>query len=376
MENDAIFEVMRTIIASFCLFGFLSSASAQEFHLDDFLTSNSELDKAVDSVFESLNNSSRVAQVLMPAVGRLGTTPDTIDMLIREQRIGGVLMLNGTMDQFSSWTTQFEKLNRSSGNLPFLYSADAEPSLVNRKIQGSRVVPSAVEIKSMDQLIQTATTISEDLNVLGINYNFAPVVDVSVNKTVGYRGFGSTPENILPYSETFIQTTQDHNIVATAKHFPGHGLISGDTHKSLQVIDGELKELKNYPPLIEKGVLSVMVAHIAIKNNPEFNTNGLPATISENIVTGLLRDSLGFQGLIVTDAMNMGGVIKVPDAASKAIEAGCDIVLMPLNVFKTHADLLKKYEEEQVFQDKVNLAVKRIIRMKICLGLLDSQQQL
>ncbi|MGB0915214.1 MAG: glycoside hydrolase family 3 N-terminal domain-containing protein, partial [Crocinitomicaceae bacterium] len=226
-------------------------------------------------------------------------------------------------------------------------------------------------ITSLLEVYKVAGIISNELNDIGINYNFAPVVDMAKNKTVGYRGFGSKPENIIPYSDAFIKQTQDQNIVATAKHFPGHGLISGDTHKSLQVIDGELKELKNYPPLIENGVLSIMIAHIAVKNNEKFSTNGAPATTSRVIVTDLLRDSLGFDGLIVTDAMNMGGVSRYPNASVKAIDAGCDILLMPKNARKAHKEILAEYTANETFNARVQLAAKRVIRMKICLGLIN-----
>ncbi|XOV68347.1 MAG: glycoside hydrolase family 3 N-terminal domain-containing protein [Fluviicola sp.] len=346
---------------------------SQSFSLDNFLSNNEELDRKVDSIFHNLNAHDRVSQLIMPAVGRYGSPEDTIKALIREKKIGGVLLLNGTTDQFKNWTSEYNEMNVELNALPFLYSADAEPSLVNRKMMGSRAVPKANQIVSHEQLIETATIISEDLNDVGINYNFAPVVDVAKNKTVGYRGFGSKPENILPFSEAFIQTTQEHNIIATAKHFPGHGLVSGDTHKSLQVIDGDLKELENYPPLIEAGVLSIMVAHIAIKNNDSYNTEGFPATLSESVVSHLLRDSLGFEGLIVTDALNMGGVVHFEDVSIKAVDAGCDILLMPVSASKSHAELLKKYNEEQGFQEKVNTSCKRIIRMKVCLGLIDSE---
>lgn len=345
---------------------------AQNYQLDDFLSDNTSLDASVDSVFNSLSPESRVAQLLMPAVGRLGSTPEVIESLIKDNIIGGVLMLNGTMDEFTKWITKFESMNAELDHLPFMYSADAEPSLVNRKLLGSRTVQKANAITTVDELNTVARTISEDLNQVGINYNFAPVVDMSSNKTVGYRGFGSNPKNIVPFSNAFIDVTQEHNIVATAKHFPGHGLISGDTHLALQVIDGELKELGNYPPLIENGVLSIMIAHIAIRNNTMFDTKGEPATVSETIVTNLLRDSLNFRGLIVTDAMNMGGIINLKNADVKAIDAGCDILLMPLNPREAHKNILLKYASEQVFEEKVNSAVKRIIRMKICLGLIAS----
>jgi beta-N-acetylhexosaminidase len=308
----------------------------------------------------------------MPAVGRLGQKKETIDQHIKDRVIGGVLMLNGTKEEFTSWIKEFETSNKKRGNLPFLYSADAEPSLVNRKIIGSAPVKKANELISIEEVNSVAATISKDLNAIGINYNFSPVVDMSANQTVGFRSFGAKPENIIPWSNAFIQETQRNNILATAKHFPGHGLVSGDTHKELQVIDGPLKELQNYPFLIKNGVLSIMIAHIAVKNNSQFDTKGLPSTCSETIVKGLLRDSLGFKGLIVTDAMNMGGVVNVPNAATKAISAGCDIVLMPLDAKKTHSELLASYKTDKVFRAKVDAAAKRIIRIKLSLGLLNT----
>jgi beta-N-acetylhexosaminidase len=344
-----------------------------QFELQDFLKDNKDLDAAVDKVFATLDDTAIVAQLIMPAVGRLGQEKTTIDQHIKDRIIGGVLMLNGTKEGFTSWITDFEKQNKTYGNLPFLYSADAEPSLVNRKIAGSTLVKKANEMQSIEEVRTCAQTISKDLNDIGINYNFSPVVDMSPNATVGFRSFGAVPANIIPWSGAFIEETQAQGIIATAKHFPGHGLVSGDTHKALQVIDGELKEIQNYPPLIAQGALSIMVAHIAVQNNPKYNTNGLPSTCSKAIVTDLLKTEMGFKGLVVTDAMNMGGVVAVPEAAYKAVAAGCDIVLMPVDAKKAHAELLAHYRNDAAFKAQVDAAAKKIIRMKIALGLLNAK---
>lgn len=340
-----------------------------DFQLSDFLEENVDLDEKVDLQFKKMSDSALVAQLIMPATGRLGLPKEDIEKYTKKGIIGGVLMLNGTVDEFTTWIKEFEGINKKKGYLPFLYSADAEPSLVNRKITGSTQVKKAQEVKSLEEATEVAKLISADLNKIGINYNFAPVVDVSTNATVGYRGFGAKKENLMPWSKAFIKETQKNNIIATAKHFPGHGLVSGDTHKSLQTINGELKELENYPPLIADGVLSIMIAHIAIQNNKQYDTKGMPATTSETVVTELLRKKLGFKGLIVTDAMNMGGVSKVPNASEKAINAGCDIVLMPLDIEKSFQDIYTRMKKDSEFRVKVELAAKRIIRMKICLGL-------
>lgn len=352
------------------LFTLNVNSQSSQLSLEDFYSDNYQLLVKTDSIFNTLNDTTKVAQMIMPAIGKYGQTDATIDALVQDQLIGGILLLNGTKSQFAAWTKKYEEQNAQLGSLPFLYSADAEPTLVNRKMKNSTPVQKAVDLTSKDEVVDCAKTISDDLNEVGINYNFAPVVDVSANATVGYRGFGLKEENIIPFSDAFIQQTQSQNIIATAKHFPGHGLVSGDTHKALQVIDGELQELKYYPPLIANNVLSIMIAHIAIENNEEFDTDGLPATTSRIIVNDLLRDSLGFQGLIVTDAMNMGGVVNVPNCYYLAANAGCDILLMPKDARKAHAELLAKYQSSEEFQSRVDLAVKRIIRMKICLGLL------
>ena len=338
----------------------------KDYQLTDFLTENKDLDADVEKLFKTLDDTAIVAQLIMPAIGRLGQTEATITSHINQRIIGGVLMLNGTKKEFTDWISKFNGMNKELGNPAFLYSADAEPSLVNRKIIGSRPVKKANEMKTIEEVRAFTDTISKDLNEIGINYNFSPVVDMSPNKTVGFRSFGAIPANIIPWSNAFIQQTQKQGIIATAKHFPGHGLVSGDTHKALQVIDGELKEISNYPKLIQDGVLSVMVAHIAVKNNPKYDTKGLPSTTSSTIVTDLLRNEYAFKGLIVTDAMNMGGVTAIPNCEVKAVEAGCDIILMPENAQKAHSEIIAKYRSDANFKAKVDTAAKRVLRMKLC----------
>ncbi len=339
-----------------------------EYALKDYLSENAQLNKDVDALFKTLDDTAIVAQLIMPAVGRLGQTPETIEAHINKRQIGGVLMLNGSVKQFSDWIAKFNAMNTENGNPGFLYSADAEPSLFNRKITGAPVVKKANEISSLEEVKTCADTIAAVLKRIGINYNFAPVVDLAKNATVGYRGFGKNPTNNIPWSNAFIQRMQENGVIATAKHFPGHGLVSGDTHKSLQAIDGELKEVPTYPKLIEDGVLSIMIGHLAVINNPKYDTKGLPATCSKTIVTDLLRTEMGFKGLVVTDAMNMGGVTAIKGNSVKAIEAGVDILLMPIDAAKAHSEILARYRSDAAFKAQVDAAAKRVLRMKLCVG--------
>jgi beta-N-acetylhexosaminidase len=337
------------------------------FVLNDFFGENELLDTYVDSIFNSLSDHQRVAQLIMPAIGEHGQTETTIDKLVKEGKIGGILMLNGTKRQFTEWISKYNEWNDSLKQLPFLYSADAEPSLVNRKIINSTPVKKANKLQTKKEVTEVANTISKDLNEIGINYNFAPVVDMSPNKTVGWRSFGHEPDSVIPWSIAFVKETQKHQIMATAKHFPGHGFVEGDTHKKLVYIDGEMRELSNYPELINEHLMSIMIAHIAVRNNPKYNTSGLPATTSRKIVTELLKDSLNFKGLIVTDAMNMGGVSSIKNANELAVMAGCDILLMPLDANQAHKDILELYGKNEESKSEIDNSVKKIIRAKLCL---------
>lgn len=363
---------MATTILKMVLIFALNNAVAQhtKLSLQNFLEKDTFLDYAVDVKFHEMNDTLRVAQLLMPAGGRLGESEAKIEKYLSNNLIGGVLLLNGTVDGFTKMVQKFDSIVVVNRGLPMLYSADAEPSLIQRKIQGATAYKKANDIKTLAEVRKSAEIISADLKKIGINYNFAPVVDMPPNATVGYRSIGTHEDSIVPWSREFIRVTQENEIIATAKHFPGHGYVVGDTHKNLVYIDGEMREVKSYPTLIENGVLSIMIAHIAVRNNAHFNTHNKPASISKNIVTNLLRDSLGFNGLIVTDAMNMGGVSKEPNAAMKAVQAGCDIVLMPLNVEEAHKEILTAYQSDQEFRAQVDASVKRIIRMKFCLNLL------
>ena len=338
--------------------------------LKDFLSADEELERLTESIYEGLDDTARIAQLLMPAIGRFGDAETTIDFLAKNRMISGLLLLNGTAEECLAWTGKYNAIADSTLNLRFLFSADAEPSLFNRKIANSPKVLKANEIASQEEVQKTAEIISKELKRLGIQYNFAPVVDQAKNATVGYRGFGQNPANIIPWCSTFVAVTQQHNIIATAKHFPGHGLVSGDTHKSLQVIDGDLQELKYYPPLIKNGVMSIMIGHLAVQNNPRYQTDGLPATLSKKIVTDLLKQEMGFRGLIVTDAMNMGGVVNVPQCDVKAIEAGVDIVLMPKDTKTAFDQMYAKFQQNEVFRARAEESIRKVIRMKICLGVI------
>lgn len=358
--------------AGFLTLIFLSTffVLGQTYSLKDFFVYDANLEQKVDSVFDNLNDTSRVGQMIIPAAGRLGKSQEHLNKLIAKNYIGGILLLNGTKEGFTTMVKDFNALGKVNGTLPMLYSADAEPSLIGYKIKNCTPVKKANLMIDREEVKKFALSICKDLNDIGINYNYAPVVDMSPNEVISYRAFGNDPDTAQIWSRIFIETTQSKGIVATAKHFPGHGYVIGDTHKNLVYIDGEMKEVDNYVPLIKAGVLSIMVAHIAIKNNEEYTTNDLPSTVSKKIVTGLLKNKMGFKGIVVTDAMNMGGVASIPNCELKAAQAGCDLILMPVEEEKALFDILGELNKNSSFKQQIYASVRKIIRLKICLGLI------
>lgn len=354
-----------------CLSLFLSlNSNAQRFTLQDFFVYDASLEQVTDSIFEQLNDTARVGQMIIPAAGGHGKPTEHLNQLISKKYVGGILLLNGTKAGFTEMVKQFNTLNTQSGGLPLLYSADAEPSLIGYKIKDCSPVKKANLMVSRDEVRFYAESICKDLKDIGINYNYAPVVDMSPNEAITYRSFGDNADTAQIWSRIFIEETQKRGIVATAKHFPGHGYVVGDTHKKLVYIDGEMQEVDNYKPLIDAGVLSIMVAHIAIKNNEKYNTNDMPSTVSRNIVTGLLKDELNFKGLVITDALNMGGVVSIPNCELKAAQAGCDLLLMPVNEEKAVTDIVSAIQTDGAFKQQIYASVRKIIRLKICLGII------
>jgi len=342
----------------------------QEFSLNDFYTDNIALRTKTEAIFNQLNDTLRVGQIIVPSLGKHGKPTEHVLELAKQGLLGGVLLLNGSVTSFTAYRKKVDSVCIANNVLLPIYSADAEPTLIRYKIKETTPVPKTNQIKTLEEVEQVATTISKDLNKIGITQNFAPVIDASPNKTVSNRSFGLNRDTVTLFANQFITTTQQNGIVATAKHFPGHGYVVGDTHKKLVYIDGKMKEVENYKPIIANGVLSIMVAHIAVKNNEQYNTQDLPSTCSRNIVTDLLKQELGFKGLIITDAMNMGGVSNIKNSAVKATKAGCDMLLMPVNEKEDVYSILQEMESNESYRQEIYNSVMKIIRLKLCLGLI------
>lgn len=342
------------------------SPTERFFHPDSLLIAK------VDSIYNSLSNEQRAAQMIMTASStspKLGFPFSKALEQVQKGYAGNVIFLKGEKETF---TQQVNQLNNLPGIKP-LYACDCEPSLMNGKWSGTQKVKKANEQNTEEEVEKNALVIVQDMKDVGVQLNFAPVADNSSNKEViSNRAFGREPNTIVKLSKKFIQTSQDQSIAASLKHFPGHGNVKGDSHKQLVFIDGELSELKTFKQIIqsEHPPMTVMVGHIAVRNNPKWNTNDLPSTISKKIVTQLLREELGYEGIIVTDAMNMLGVANFSNADWRAVVAGADIILMPSNPAKLNAKIAEELNKGGALAEQIEQSIKRILRLKIVLGII------
>ncbi len=301
------------------------------------------------------------AQILQPWLQELG--------------FGGVILLGGSAGELALRTEQLQ----SWAKFPLLLAADIEEG-VGQRFPGATTFPPPMALHPIAQKNRTqalslaqqmgAITAQEALAV-GLNWVLAPIVDVNNNPdnpVINVRAFSDQLETVQALTTAFIQGAQTHSVLTTAKHFPGHGDTAVDSHLELPILPHTLEHLKGlellpFQTAIAAGVDAVMTAHLLI---PELDAD-LPATLSPQILTQLLRKSLGFEGLIVTDALVMGAIANrygANEAAVLAIAAGADIVLMPADPPGALQAICNAVSEGRISPERIRESLERVWRAK------------
>jgi beta-N-acetylhexosaminidase len=299
-----------------------------------------------------------------------------LESLILKDKIGGLILSGGEVYETAELTNAFQKLAR----LPLLFAADFERG-VGSQIAGATLFPPLMSIGAAgaeDLAYEMGRITALEGRAVGIHMTYAPVVDVNVNPDnpiINTRSVGEDPALVGRIARAFIRGCQEHGMIATAKHFPGHGDTAQDSHLLLPSIlaDRERLEKVELAPFREAmaaGVRAVMTAHLfvpALEPTPD-----LPATLSRAILTDLLRDKLGFKGLVVTDAMEMGGITNTyspEDAALRAVLAGADLLLLPPEPSRVAASLVAAVKDGRIPARRIDESVRRILEAKAALGL-------
>jgi beta-N-acetylhexosaminidase len=339
----------------------------------------------VERTLDSMTLDEKIGQLIIPArVGMfLAQDSETFQQMRRdiiEFHVGGYHMLGETnaLHEPAGVALLINHL-QALAKTPLWITADFEGGVGLRFIGATRL-PRAMAIGATgnpEMAYQAGRIAAEEARALGVHVNFYPVVDVNNNARnpiINIRSFGGSPELVSRMARAFIRGSQEHGEMATAKHFPGHGDTSTDSHLELPVIDVDRARLNaiELPPFraaIEEGVGGVMSAHIAL---PQIEPEKLPATLSPKILTGILRDDLNFRGVIFTDAMVMRGIsahYPEGEAAVRAVKAGADVVLYPSSVEQVFLGLKRAVQSGEIKESRIDESVRRILTAKLELGL-------
>ncbi len=344
--------------------------------LPPFITPEAEL--WADSVMKTLTPDERISQLIMVAAwsNKDSVHIKEIRKLIQDWGIGGLCFFQGGPVREALLTNDYQALSK----VPLMIGMDAEWGLAMRldsTVRFPRQMTLAA-IKDTGLIYEMGKEIARESKLMGIHVNFAPDADVNnnpLNPVIGSRSFGDNPVDVTEKSLLYMRGMQDQNVLATGKHFPGHGNADTDSHFSLPLIlqnRAALDSVELYPfrRLIDAGIGSMMVAHL---NVPALDTTpGLPSTLSSSIVTGLLKNEMGFKGLIFTDALNMKGVSSLykPGEVDKlALLSGNDMLLYTEDVHKAVDEIHLAVQNCEITQEEVDERTKKVLMVKYWTGL-------
>jgi beta-glucosidase-like glycosyl hydrolase/CubicO group peptidase (beta-lactamase class C family) len=368
------------MIRYFLLLSLLISEVNAQKSFDPLLVTDEELEQSiwVDSIYSSMTLKEKVGQlfVIQAFSNKNKNHKDNIINIIRNNNIGGIIFSKGSAHKQVDLTNDFQ----SESSIPLLIGMDAEWGL-NMRLDSTFSFPwnmTLGAIKDNNLIRQVGRSIADHCKRIGVNFNFAPVVDINTNPDnpiIGNRSFGESTQNVSSKSLNFMLGQQEMNILSSAKHFPGHGDTSTDSHKTLPFISHDKKrilktELKPFKTLINNGLESVMIAHLEVPSLEK--TKGLPSTLSYSIVTSLLKNTLGFKGLIITDALEMKGLSNFKSKGNLdmlAFKAGNDILLMSANVSEGIQAIVDEYNLGEISEERLSYSVKKILKAKYKVGL-------
>jgi len=331
------------------------------------------------AVLDTLSLEAKVGQLLVTHANgtREGTTGAEwrrLVHLVEDVGVGGVLFLRGEADVQAQATRALQ----ARADLPLLVAQDMEYG-AGMRVEGATAFPNPMALgatRSPELAYLMGRAVAEEARAMGVHQNYAPVADVNnnpLNPIINVRSFGEDPALVAAMTAAYVRGMQDGGLIATVKHFPGHGDTETDSHNALPRLPFDRArldavELVPFRAAVGAGVMSVMTGHLDL---PRLDP-GLPATLSRRIVTGLLREELGFGGLVVTDGLDMAGVRAGRDAgevAVAALEAGADQLVLTRDEDRAHAAIVSAVRSGRISERRIDASVRRILRAKAWAGL-------
>ncbi len=334
--------------------------------------------KWVDARYSEMSLDEKLGQLFMVSVAsdQSKASTDKIATLIKNQSIGGIIFSTGGPVRQAQLTNKYQ----AASKIPLMIGMDAEWGL-SMRLDSTYAFPYNMTLGAISNnaiVEKVGKQIGKHAKRLGVHINFAPDVDINTNPKnpiIGSRSFGEDRDNVTEKGIAFLKGMESEGVLSSAKHFPGHGDTATDSHKALPVISFnrtrlDSVELYPYKKLIQAGLSSVMVGHLEV---PALELKKeLPSSLSDQIITTVLKQQMGFKGLVFTDALNMKGVSNKGNNGSvelKAFIAGNDMLLMPTEVAKAKEKLAKAYKSGKITETRLASSVKKILMAKYKVGL-------
>ena len=355
-------------------------------------TSYALSDAEIEVMITTMTTEEKIGQLLMYGIGGREIGP-VAEAHISKRLIGGIVLYDRNIQepaQVLALTTSLQQLAaQNPRSIPLFIAIDQEGGTVARFKKGATILPGNMALgatRSQAFATRAGELTAMELSAVGVNLNFAPVLDVntnSINPVIGVRSYSETPELVSQLGTAYINSHQKNGVLATAKHFPGHGDASVDSHKKLPVIEHDKNrfdeiELRPFRDAIEADVAAIMSAHVLYPNLD----SEMPATLSNKILTRLLRQQLGYEGLIITDDLEMKAIeeqYEIGNAAVLAIQAGADIILIPWTFKKqqrVYSSIRQAVRTKIISTIRLNNSVRRILYYKSRYGLFDKQKKI
>ena len=366
----------KYIFYSFAILVFVSNiAKAQQPSYIDLLKQEP---KWVDSVFKKLSKRQKIAQMFFVRAHTNFSKAymDSVGKVIKKEKIGGLVFFQGGPGRQAALTNQYQKLAK----VPLLITSDGEWGLGMRldSVISYPYQMSLGAIQDKELIYKMGLEVAKDFRRIGMHMNLAPVVDVNnnaKNPVINYRSFGENKYNVAEKAGAYLKGMQDGGLLVSIKHFPGHGDTDVDSHydlPQLKFTKERLDSLEIYPfkQLINEGAAGVMIAHM---NIPALDaTPNMPSTLSKPIVTGILKEQLGFKGIIISDAMEMKGVVKFfkdGEADVMGVIAGNDILELSENSKRAVKMVRQAIKDQRLTIERIDESVKKILTAKYWAGL-------
>lgn len=346
-------------------------------------------DTAARNILNSMTTEEKAAQIFfvtpeaITGVQTVTAAGDATKAALEKYPVGGLVYFSANLispEQTRTMLANTWAYSQEVMKVPVYLGVDEEGGTVARvasnpafsvtQYQGMRAIG---DTGDPSQAYQAAQTISSYLKDLGFNMDFAPDADVITNpenKVIGNRSFGTDPQLVGDMVSAAVKGFRDQAMASCIKHFPGHGGTKGDTHEGYAYTDRTVEQMESAELLpfrsgIEAGVEFIMASHISAPNTPAGDT---PASLSSYMLTDLLREQMGYQGLVITDAMNMGAISQQyssAQAAVQAFQAGADMILMPENFTEAYNGILQAVQSGQITQERLDTSVLRILETKL-----------